>query len=120
MKPVQVPTPPLVTKHTQCRWICSDTSTSGPGRAWSDATAVCREASSLDASALADRSVSDAVTADWRFPMSVMTTSSWHRPPLSRREMAWLLQSGGDADAIAGAAAEVVDVAATSPADGEL
>jgi hypothetical protein len=71
----------------------------------------------------AHKSVPSAVAADWTLPMSVMTTSSWLRPPLSRHEMTWLVQSGGGeaaAEETAGAVADVLDVAATFPAGGEL
>ena len=42
----------------------------------------------------ADKSVPSVVADDWTLPMSVMTASSWARPPLSRHEMTWLVQSG--------------------------
>lgn len=91
---------------------------------WSDAAAVCRDAWSWAVSAPVDKSVPSAVADDWTLPMSVMTASSWVRPPLSRHEMTWLVQSGAaeaaDAEAEAEAAADAVDVAATFPVDGEL
>ena len=85
---------------------------------WSEAAAVWSEASSWDEPAPADRSAPRAEEAFWTFPMSVMTASSWLRPPLSRHETVWALHDGGedgaaadtdaDADALPAAAVAAV------------